>query len=170
MNDVTQLILRRDACQTAALTRAAALFNLAVCCEQACGGGWQVLSNEELQQLEGCVDGIDGKARDRLLPAQSFHTSLGRGGLPKRTKFFFGARCKHPAAAAAGKLSSAWCLAEGLASSTSPRCITSRVSCNPLDQKTKSKQASASTCIRHCMYTVAPLWLLMISLWPVALG
>lgn len=54
----------------------------------------QVLSEQELQHLEEAVDGVDGKAKAGLLPAQCFHTTVNRAGNPKRTKFFFGARCE----------------------------------------------------------------------------
>ncbi|BDA45580.1 probable RNA demethylase ALKBH5 at C-terminar half [Coccomyxa sp. Obi] len=47
---------------------------------------------EELQQMEGCADGVHEKAREGRLPSSCFHETRGRGGALKRTKFFFGAR------------------------------------------------------------------------------
>ena len=52
----------------------------------------QMFSEGALEEMERGADAVDGKARAGKLPAECWHTTLGRGGLPKRTKFFFGAR------------------------------------------------------------------------------
>lgn len=54
----------------------------------------QFYTAEELQQMEGCADGVHEKAREGRLPSTCFHETRGRGGALKRTKFFFGARCE----------------------------------------------------------------------------
>ena len=56
--------------------------------------GLQVYSEEEMRSIEGRADEVDSAARAGNLPTQCFHTSQSRNGNLKRTKFFFGARCK----------------------------------------------------------------------------
>ena len=52
----------------------------------------QFYSSEELAAIEAGADSIHSKAEAKLLPAECFHVTAGKAGLPKRTKFFFGAR------------------------------------------------------------------------------
>ena len=52
----------------------------------------QFYSSEELAAIEAGADSIHSKAKSRLLPPECFHVTVGKAGLPKRTKFFFGAR------------------------------------------------------------------------------
>lgn len=52
----------------------------------------QMFSEGALEEMERGADAVDAKARAGKLPAECWHTTLGRGGLLKRTKFFFGAR------------------------------------------------------------------------------
>jgi hypothetical protein len=49
--------------------------------------------------MEKEADELDRQAREGLLPPECIHTSVGRGGNPRRTKMFFGARCTRAAAA-----------------------------------------------------------------------
>ncbi|KAL0039027.1 hypothetical protein WJX77_005595 [Trebouxia sp. C0004] len=49
-------------------------------------------SSEELAAIEAGADSIHSKAEAKLLPPECFHVTAGKAGLPKRTKFFFGAR------------------------------------------------------------------------------
>ena len=42
--------------------------------------------------MEAAADCVNGKAQSGLLPPECFHVTAGKSGLPKRTKFFFGAR------------------------------------------------------------------------------
>lgn len=56
----------------------------------------QFYSEAELRGMEGGADEVHAKAAAGRLPKQCFHETRGRGGALKRTKFFFGARCKHP--------------------------------------------------------------------------
>ncbi|KAK9833612.1 hypothetical protein WJX74_000510 [Apatococcus lobatus] len=51
-----------------------------------------IFSEGALEEMERGADAVDAKARAGKLPAECWHTTLGRGGLPRRTKFFFGAR------------------------------------------------------------------------------
>lgn len=52
----------------------------------------QFYTAEELTAIEAAADCINGKAHAGLLPPECFHVTAGKSGLPKRTKFFFGAR------------------------------------------------------------------------------
>ncbi len=52
----------------------------------------QFYSSEELAAIEAGADSIHSKAEAKLLPPECFHVTAGKAGLPKRTKFFFGAR------------------------------------------------------------------------------
>ena len=52
----------------------------------------QFYSSEELAGIEAGADSIHSKAEAKLLPAECFHVTAGKAGVPKRTKFFFGAR------------------------------------------------------------------------------
>lgn len=52
----------------------------------------EVFATEEVTSIEGCSDTMDTAAREGKLPAECFHTTQGKGGGLKRTKFFFGAR------------------------------------------------------------------------------
>lgn len=54
----------------------------------------QVFTEEELASIEAKAHLVDDDARAGYLPDQCFHTSQNRNGTLKRTKFFFGARCK----------------------------------------------------------------------------
>lgn len=47
---------------------------------------------EELTAVEAAADSVNSKAQAGLLPPECFHVTAGKGGSPKRTKFFFGAR------------------------------------------------------------------------------
>ena len=52
----------------------------------------QVYTAQELAGIEAGADSVNSKAQAQLLPPACYHVTAGRGGLPKRTKFFFGAR------------------------------------------------------------------------------
>ena len=54
----------------------------------------QIFSPEEMNSIEARADDIDRDAREGFLPEQCYHNSQNRAGALKRTKFFFGARCK----------------------------------------------------------------------------
>ncbi|KAK9846783.1 hypothetical protein WJX84_001250 [Apatococcus fuscideae] len=51
-----------------------------------------MFSEAALAEMEGGADKVDAKARAGRLPPECWHATVGRGGQPKRTKFFFGAR------------------------------------------------------------------------------
>ena len=51
-----------------------------------------MFSEVALAEMESGADRVDSKAKAGQLPPECWHTTLGKGGLPKRTKFFFGAR------------------------------------------------------------------------------
>lgn len=51
-----------------------------------------VYSLHHLVAIEKASDGVDKAAREGKLPQSCFHSSFGKGGTLKRTKFFFGAR------------------------------------------------------------------------------
>lgn len=52
-----------------------------------------VLSNEQLEAVEEASDALLASSRQGRLPTSCFHVSASLKGTPKRTKFFFGARC-----------------------------------------------------------------------------
>lgn len=52
----------------------------------------QFYTAEEVTAIEAAADCVHGKAGAGLLPPECFHVTAGKSGLPKRTKFFFGAR------------------------------------------------------------------------------
>ena len=52
----------------------------------------QFYTAEELTAIEAAAGCVNDKARAGLLPPECFHVTAGKSGLPKRTKFFFGAR------------------------------------------------------------------------------
>ena len=60
-------------------------------CRQICAR-LQMFSEAALAEMEGGADKVDAKARAGRLPPECWHATVGRGGQPKRTKFFFGAR------------------------------------------------------------------------------
>lgn len=64
-------------------------------CSQLCkqGSAAQFFSEAEMQRLEAEADGMHAKA-DARLPPNAFHKTHALGGGLRRTKMFFGARCK----------------------------------------------------------------------------
>lgn len=66
-----------------------------LCAQTAHSAGYcavQFYTAEELTAIEAAADCVNAKAQAGLLPPECFHVTAGKGGSPKRTKFFFGAR------------------------------------------------------------------------------
>lgn len=52
----------------------------------------EVFTAAEVAAIEAACDGLDAHASDGLLPDSCFHRTSTKGGMAKRTKYFFGAR------------------------------------------------------------------------------
>lgn len=53
----------------------------------------RVFSDAQLQAVEEASDALLESSRQGKLPSSCFHVTASMRGAPKRTKFFFGARC-----------------------------------------------------------------------------